>query len=144
MSDQLPHDPYIAAVIAALVTADLEPDSYWTSDAEIDPYATGDDAGCTTMLNAVIGWDDETDDDTGGLLLFWDHPAEQWQHARPRVEGGNTEPDFLPLNRWADPAAVVTAVRILLAELELPAGEDPRLWLHFVSANAAVEAWGSA
>lgn len=137
----LPHDPYITAVIDALTAAGLEPDSYWSSDAEIDPYATGDDAGCTTMLNAVIRWDDSTDDDTGGLLLLWDHPAEQWQHARPRVEGGNTEPEFLPLHRWADPAAVVDVVRVLLAGLPVPGGEDPRLWSGFVSASEAVTAW---
>lgn len=139
----LPHDPYITAVIDALTTAGLEPDSYWTSDAEIDPYATGDDAGCTTMLNAVIGWDDSTDDDTGGLLLLWDHPAEQWQHARPRVEGGNTEPEFLPtLGRYAQPGSVVAAVSALLAGDPLPEGYAP-YWHEADAVRAAVDAWAA-
>ncbi|MFE6021644.1 hypothetical protein ACFQ6O_34590 [Streptomyces sp. NPDC056441] len=101
MTDRtLPHDPYITAVIDALAAADLEPDTWWTSDAETDPYTTGPDAGCTTMLSAVIGWHDtriDEGDETGrqGLFLFWERPAEQWQYARPRPEGGNTEPEFL-------------------------------------------------
>jgi hypothetical protein len=144
MTDRtLPHDPYITAVIEALTTAGLEPDDYWTSDAETDPYATGDDAGCTTMLNAVIGWDDETDDDTGGLFLFWDHPAEQWQYARPRAEGGNTEPEFLPkLGRYSDPAAVVATVRALLAGELLPEGHAP-YWHEADSVRRAVDAWAA-
>ncbi|MFC5202788.1 hypothetical protein [Streptomyces kaempferi] len=143
MTDQLPHDPYITAVIEALTAAGLEPDSYWTSDAEIDPYAAGEDAGCITMLSAVIGWDDDTDDDTGGLFLFWDHPAEQWQYARPRAEGGNTEPEFLPtLGRYSDPAAVVATVRALLAGESLPEGHAP-YWHPADSVRAAVDAWAA-
>lgn len=137
----LPHDPYITAVITALTEAATEPDNYWASDAEIDPYATGDDAGCTTMLNAVIGWDDDTDDDTGGLLLLWDHPAEQWQYARPRAEGGNTEPEFLPkLGRYSDPAAVVATAKALLTGEPLPEGHAP-YWHLADSVRAAVKAW---
>jgi hypothetical protein len=137
----LPHDPYITAVVDTLTAASLEPDTYWTSDAETDPYEDGPDAGCTTMLNAVIRWDDDTDDDTGGLLLFWDHPAEQWQHARPRAEGGNTEPEFLPkLGRYSDPAAVVATVRALLVGEPLPEGYAP-YWHPADAVKRAVAAW---
>lgn len=139
----LPHDPYITAVVDALTAAGLEPDSYWTSDAETDPYATGDDAGCTTMLNAVIRWDDATDDDTGGLLLLWDHPAEQWQHARPRAEGGNTEPEYLPaLGRYAHPGSVVATVSALLAGDPVPEGYAP-YWHEADPVRVAVDEWAA-
>ncbi|WP_406324434.1 hypothetical protein [Streptomyces niveus] len=149
MTDQLPHDPYITAVVTALTAAGLEPDQWWTSDTEIDPYATGDDAGCTTMLNAVLSWDDtaiDEDDETGqdGLFLFWEHPAEQWQYARPRAEGGNTEPEFLPkLGRYSDPAAVVGTVRALLADEPLPEGHAP-YWHPADAVRAAVTAWAAS
>ncbi|MBK3631596.1 hypothetical protein JHN52_01195 [Streptomyces sp. MBT97] len=137
----LPHDPYITAVIDALTAAGLEPDSYWTSDAETDPYATGDDAGCITMLNAVITWDDDTHDDSGGLLLLWDHPAEQWQYARPRAEGGNTEPEFLEqLGRYSDPAVVAAFARALLDGMPLPEGHAP-YWHPADAVRRAVDAW---
>lgn len=140
----LPHDPYITAVVDALTAAGLEPDNYWTSDAEIDPYATGEDAGCTTMLNAVVGWDDDTDDDSGGLFLFWDHPVEQWQHARPRSEGGNTEPEYLPtLGRYADPAAVTDAVRALLRG-ETPPEVHAADWPGADAVRTAITAWENA
>lgn len=143
MTATLPHDPYIAAVIEALTAAGLEPDNYWTSDAETDPYATGEDAGCITMLNAVISWDDDTDDDTGGLLLLWDHPAEQWQYARPRAEGGNTEPEFLAkLGRYSDPDAVVATVRALLAGDPVPEGYAP-YWHEADAVKVAVNAWAA-
>jgi len=139
----LPHDPYITAVVDALTTAGLEPDTCWTSDAETDRYGTGHDAGCTTMLNAVIGWGDNTDDNTGGLLLLWDHPAEQWQHARPRSEGGNTEPEFLPrLGLWSDPAAVVATVRALLAGEPVPDGHAP-YWHPADAVRRAVDSWAA-
>ena len=137
----LPHSPYITAVVDALTAVGMEPDSYWTSDAEIDPYETGPDAGCTTMLSAVIGWDDESDDDSGGLFLFWDHPAGQWQHARPRSQGGNTEPEFLAsLPCWVDPAVVVIVARALLSGDPAPTAVGP-LWLGCEAAQAAVAAW---
>ncbi|MFD9603279.1 hypothetical protein [Streptomyces sp. NPDC059970] len=148
MTDHLPHDPYITAVIDALTAAGLEPDSYWTSEAEIDPYATGDDAGCITMLSAVISWDDtaideEDEDGQEGLFLFWDHPAEQWQWARPRPEGGNTEPEFLSkLGRYSDPGAVVDTARALLAGQPLPEGHAP-YWHPADSVRTAVEAWAA-
>jgi hypothetical protein len=142
MTDRaLPHDPYITAVVDALTTAGIEPDGCWTSDAETDPYATGDNAGCTTMLNAVITWNDATDDDSGGLLLLWDHPAEQWQYARPRAEGGNTEPEFLErLGRYSDPAVVATFARALLTGVPLPEGHAP-YWHPADAVRRAVDAW---
>ncbi|WP_338683844.1 hypothetical protein QD712_25560 [Streptomyces acidiscabies] len=142
MSTQpLPHDPYIEAVVDALTAAGIAPDDHWTSDAEINRYTTGPDAGCTTMLDAYIDWD-TTPGHEHGIALLWEQPAEQWMWA-PRADGGHLDhdPEFLPLNRWADPAAVVTVVRILLAGLEPHAGEDPRLWSNFISAGEAVAAW---
>jgi hypothetical protein len=139
----LPHDPYIAAVIDALTATGIEPDSHWTSGAETDPYATGDDVGCTTMLNAVITWDDNTDDNSGGLLLLWDHPAEQWQYARPRAEGGNTEPEFLErLGRYSDPAVVAAFAQALLAGTPLPEGYAP-YWHPADAVRRAVDAWAA-
>ncbi|MFD7429023.1 hypothetical protein ACFV6Z_18550 [Streptomyces sp. NPDC059818] len=137
---ELPHDPYITAVVEALTAADLEPDRWWTSDAEIDPYATGDDAGCTTMLTAVLGWDDTAVDENGqeGLFLFWDHPAEQWQYARPHAE-----PEYLPkLGLYSDPGAVVGVARALLADEPLPEGYAP-YWHPADSVRTAVTAWSA-
>jgi len=144
----LPHAPYITAVIDALTTAGIEPDSWWISDDEVDPYATGPDAGCTTMLNAVITWDDsriDEDDEDGsdGLFLFWDHPAEQWQWARPRPEGGNTEPEFLPrLGRYSHPDVVAATAHALLNDQPLPEGHAP-YWHPADTVKAAVEAWAA-
>jgi hypothetical protein len=148
MTEQLPHDPYIRAVVIALTAAGLEPDGWWTSDAETDPYATGDDAGCTTMLNAVLCWsgDHTAIADTvapEGMLLLWDHPAEQWQYAERRPGGGNEEPEFLPkLGRYSDPAAVVATVRALLAGELLPEGHAP-YWHEADSVRRAIDAWAA-
>ncbi|MFJ1838997.1 hypothetical protein ACIOJ9_34675 [Streptomyces sp. NPDC088175] len=148
MTKPLPHGPYITAVIDALAAAGLEPDAWWTSDAEIDPYDNGPDSGRTTMLSAVIGWDDtaiDEDDEDGqeGLFLFWDHPAEQWQWARPRPEGGNTEPEFLSrLGRYSDPNAVVDTARALLAGQSLPERYAP-YWHPADSVRTAVQAWAT-
>jgi hypothetical protein len=146
MTSPLPHDPYILAVVRALLAAGMEPDGWWTSDAEIDPYATGDDAGCTKMLNAVLLW---SGDHTAvgdavfpdGLLLLWDHPAEQWQCAERRAGGGNEEPEFVAsLPRWIDPAVAVIVVRELLAGRPAPTTVGP-LWLGHEQAQSAVDAW---
>lgn len=149
MATPLPHDPYITAVIAALGIPGLEPDTWWTSDAEIDPYATGDDAGCITMLTAVLAWDDtriDEDDQDGqeGLFLFWDHPAGHWQYARPQPDGGNTEPEFLPhLGLYSNPGAVAGTVANLLAGR--PLFEEPAPHYHPAdTVRTAVEAWATA
>ncbi|MEU9400595.1 hypothetical protein [Streptomyces sp. NPDC048242] len=140
----LPHDPYITAVVDALTEAGLEPTSAETSDAESNRY---DASGLTTQLDALLVWDADTlglntvvHED--GIALIWEHPAEQWQWA-PRKHHGELqwEPEFLPLHRWADPAAVVAVVRILLAGLGLTGGEDPRLWVNFIAVSEAVAAW---
>lgn len=142
----LPHDPYIRAVVIALTAAGLGPGGWWTSDAEIDPYATGDDAGCTTMLNAALLWSgdhaavaDAVAPD--GMLLLWEHPAEQWQYAERRPGGGNEEPEFLEkLGRYSDPDAVVAVVRALLAGEPLPEGHAP-YWHPADAVKRAVAAW---
>jgi hypothetical protein len=137
----LPHDPYIAA----LAIADMDPDDAWTSDAETDPY--GD--GCTTMLSAVLRWNGHhqavnTDAFPDGMLLFWEHPAEQWQYAEVLPGGSNTVPEFLAgVGRLADPAAVVTAVRELLAGRPAPTAEAA-LWGQAASAETAIASWAAA
>ncbi|NEY33052.1 hypothetical protein GTU99_12765 [Streptomyces sp. PRKS01-65] len=146
----LPHDPYITAVIDALTTAGLEPTEHWTDAGELDPYRDDDYAGLACMLTAVLVWDGDhpalTDTNAPhGITLLWEHPAEQWQWARRKRNGHlEREPEFLPLPRWADPDAVVDVVRVLLAGLEVPGGEDPRLWLDYVAAGEAVTAWAAA
>lgn len=140
---ELPHTPYITAVIDALTIPGLEPDSWWMSDAEIDPYVTGEDAGCTSMLTAVLVWND-TCIDEDGLLLFWDHPAGHWQYARPRPDGGNTQPEFLPhLGLYSDPGAVAGTVANLLAKRPL-SEEDAPYCDPADAVREAVEAWSAA
>lgn len=148
MTDTLPHDPYITAVTDALTAAGLEPDDWWTSDAETDPYETGPDAGCTTMLSAVLSWDGHhqavgDDGPPHGLLLIWEHPAEQWQVAERRAEGGNEEPEFLPtLGLYSHPDAVVAMVRGLLSGEGRPEGHAP-YWHPADAVRTAVAAWAS-
>lgn len=137
----LPHDPYISAVVTALTAAGLEPDDYWTSDAETNPYDEGPDAGLTTMLNAVITWDADEEADQDGLLLLWDHPAEQWQYAWPRPEGGNTEPEFIArLGRFSHPNAVAATARALLVGEPQPEGHAP-YWHEADAIRAAITRW---
>ncbi|MFF5001752.1 hypothetical protein ACFY3G_02895 [Streptomyces phaeochromogenes] len=142
----LPHDPYITAVVDALTAAGLEPSTAQTSDAESNRYDT---SGLTTQLDALLVWDGDSSGlnaevHEDGIALVWEHPAEQWQWAPRKAHGElEHEPEFLPLPRWADPAAVVVIVRILLAGLAVPGGEDPRLWGHFISASAAVDEWAA-
>ncbi|MFE0132427.1 hypothetical protein ACFWY6_12770 [Streptomyces sp. NPDC059037] len=150
MTKPLPHDPYITAVVETLTAAGLEPTEHWTSDAELDRFRDDEYAGVAVMLDACLVWTGDHPAVTDaaapdGLVLVWEHPAEQWQWAHSEANGRlEREPEFLPLHRWADPAAVVDVVRILLAGLPVPGGEEPRLWLHFVGARAAVDAWAAA
>lgn len=146
MAKPVPHDPYIAEVVNYLTTAGLEPDDWWTSDAEIDPYVGGPDAGVTTMLSAVLAWSgdhaaiaDAVAPD--GILLLWEHPAEQWQYAERRAGGGNEEPEFVPaLPLLAHPAGVVEVVRELLAGHPVPA--DARIpWHRAGEVRDAIDAW---
>lgn len=140
----MPHDPYISAVDDALTAAGLAPDWTRANDTETNRY---DQSGLTTQLDAMLVWTGNhpvlnTEAHEDGIALIWEHPAEQWQWA-PRKHHGELEhePEFLPLHRWADPAAVVDVVRVLLAGLPVPAAQDPRLWAGFVSASEAVTAW---
>ena len=140
----LPHDPYITAVVDALANAGLDPDSYWTDDAETDPR--GD--GCEMMLDAVLTWNDDHHALNAaalphGLILLWAHSAEQWQYAPLREHGANEEPQFLPyLGQYADPAAIVPTVRALLAGEPVPEGYAP-YWHPADAVKAAVEAWAA-
>ncbi|MER7971038.1 hypothetical protein ABTX35_18925 [Streptomyces sp. NPDC096080] len=148
-SRRLPHDRYITAVVDALAAAGLGPTSAETSDSGTNRYETGPDAGCITQLQALLTWDVDApglnaSKHRTGFVLLWEHPVEQWQWAPcKKPEARKRQPEPLPLHRWADPAAVVDVVRVLLAGLPVPAGGDPRLWLHFVAASEAVTAWAS-
>lgn len=141
---ELPHDPYINAVHDALEAAGLEPDDSWTSDAEVDRYDTGPDAGCTTMLDAHLVWTMHTGGHSHGIHLVWEHPAEQWQWAPRRADGVLVhDPEFLPnLGRWSDPSAVVDTVRELLAGRPLPEGHAP-YWHPADKVRRAVDAWAA-
>ncbi|MEU1275284.1 hypothetical protein [Streptomyces sp. NPDC005799] len=140
---ELPHDPYITAVVNALTAAGLEPSDAETRDTEENRFAP--DAGAE--LDALLVWDGDasglnTDVYEDGFVLLWEHPAEQWQWG-PRKRHGELvhEPEFLPLHRWADPAAVVDVVRVLSAGLAVPGGQDARLWAGYIAAAEAVTAW---
>ncbi len=137
----LPHDPYINAVIDALTNVGLEPDDSWTSDAESDPR--GD--GCERMLDAVLRWNSDHDavnDDElpDGMLLIWEHSAGGWQSTAVQPDGSNDYPDHTGVGLFADPAHVVTAVRELLAGRAVPWHHDHD-WPHATEAEAAVKAW---
>jgi hypothetical protein len=117
----MPHQPYIAAVVAALTAADLEPTRWWASDGEIDPR--GD--GATTMDNAVLVWQGdhpEVDDEyPDGLLFAWESSADAWQWAELHEDGSNDELEPLDLPLDAAPERVVEAARAVLSG-ETPAG----------------------
>lgn len=147
MTRTLPHDPYIEAVIDALTAAGLEPTSAETSDAESNRY---DRSGLTTQLDALLVWDGDhealnADAHEDGIVLLWEHPAEQWQWAPRKAHGSlDREPEFLPkLGRYSDPAAVVATVRALLANAPLPEGHAP-YWHPADSVRRAVAAWEAA
>ncbi|MBP5931838.1 hypothetical protein F3K39_28300 [Streptomyces sp. LBUM 1479] len=141
----LPHDPYITAVVDALTAAGLEPTAE-TRDTEENRFAP--DIGAE--LDALLVWDGDvsglnTDAHEDGIVLLWEHPAEQWQWA-PRKRHGELkhEPEFLvSLPRWVDPAVVVIVVRELLAGRPAPTSVGP-LWLGHEEAQAAVDAWEAA
>jgi hypothetical protein len=140
---QLPHDPYIHAVADALTFAGREPDNWWTSDAEVNRYDTGPDAGCTMQLDAYLEWD-TSDAHEHGIALIWEHPAEQWQWAPRRADGVLArDPEFLPcLPRWAFPNGVAEILRALLAGRPLP--ERPKeVWYRHAEMQAAVDAWAA-
>ena len=127
----------------------MEPADWWTSDSETDPYATGPDAGCTAMLTAVMTWDSDhpaigPDGPAHGMVLLWEHPAEQWQHAERRADGSCEQFEFLPgLGLYAEPAAVVTVVRALLAGQPAPA-EAAAEWAHADLTRASVDRWDAS
>lgn len=145
----LPHDPYITAVITALTAADLEPTTAETRDTEENRF---DPHGCGTELDALLVWDGDTPGlntakHEDGLVLLWEHPADQWQWA-PRKAHGELEwaPEFLDaLPRWADPNLVVLVARELLAGRPVPAmpSTSGPLWSLHGEAQAAVAAWES-
>lgn len=143
---QLPHDPYITAVVDALTAAGLEPTYTETRDTEENRF---DPEGCSTELDALLVWDGDadgldTDVHEDGLVLLWAHPAGQWQWA-PRKRHGELErgPEFLArLGLWSDPAAVVATVRALLAGEPLPEGHAP-YWHPADAVRRAVDAWAA-
>jgi hypothetical protein len=151
MPKQLPHDPYITAVVEALTAAHLEPTEHWTDADDLDPYRDDDAAGAATMLSAVLDWDDEhpavvPTAHRYGIALLWHHPAEGWLWAPNADTLGRLahDPQFVPgLGRYADPDAVATAVRTLLAGRD-PDEEPAPEWAAVADVRAAVDAWAAA
>lgn len=168
----LPHDPYITAVCDALTAAGLEPgDDTWLSDSET--------RGSYCYLGAVITLDpsgtrnlDADDIPSGadwphGLMLTWEWhtgvEADQgepekgpvWEFAEMKPGGSCEYPTGLPVYGYASPAAVVDAVRKVIAR-EIGTGHfhnggQPKWdggiigdsWQHADELDAACETWGA-
>ncbi|WP_030757707.1 hypothetical protein [Streptomyces sp. NRRL F-5135] len=175
MTDRtLPHDSYITAVCDALTATGLEPtDHTWTDD--------GETRGTYCYLNAVITLDpsgtvgEMTEDIPAGtpwphgLLLIWEwhtgieeeqgEPARgpQWLFAELKADGSNEYPTSLPVEGYADPAAVVDAARKVI-DHSIGAGDFFNSgqwrdwtggiiggsWERHAELDAACEAWGTA
>lgn len=164
----LPHDDYTTHVIEALSYASLTPAEYWTSD--------GETRGTYCYLNAVITLDpshthDLDDDDIPdgtawrhGLALIWewhtgieaDEPERgpQWLFAELKDDGSNEDPTGLPVEGYANPAAVVEAARKVISR-EIGAGHFHNFglpkwdggviggsWDRADELDAVCEAWG--
>ena len=140
---QLPHDPYITAVVDALTEAGLEPTDAWTSDAET--------RGVYCYLSAVdSGLDNERW--PNGLILTWEwhtgiergepERGASWEWAELRDNhNGNEEPQPLTAESYASPEYVVESVRALTEHRNqsTPAAR----WDRADELHAAVEAWGT-
>lgn len=146
----LPHDPYITAVLDALTAAGLAPDSFWTSDAETDPYETGPNAGTTTMLTAVLIWEGthQAVNEAAlpeGAALIWDHPAPHWHWGVRGRHGAllNLPELLVRLGLWSHPDTVAATVRALLNGDPAPAGHAP-YWHPADAVKTAIETWAAA
>lgn len=141
MSDALPHDPYITAVIDALTTAGLGPDDCWTSCA--DEYDSDD----CLIPSAVLSWTpnhpavDATEFDHG-IGVYW-NSAVGWECARRGPYGTNEPPYGLGPDLWGAPKHVVTAVREYLALVEHYSDVSGE-WERAGEVRAAVEAWSAS
>ncbi|MER7820666.1 hypothetical protein [Streptomyces sp. NPDC096153] len=111
----LPHLPYADAVHAALVDAGIAPDTL---------TASASDSGVSRELIAVFSW--------GDITLRWSSDT-GWRHEAPHCGGR------LPLNQFAAPAAVVTAV-VLLADGHPPVACRER-WAEARSLAVAIGDW---
>ncbi len=125
----LPHDDYIDAVTAALDASRPYVESAYTSDGETQ--------GVHCYLSAVIKLDVHSvgleDEWAEGLLLLWewhtgagveDGEPERgpvWKFAEMREDGSTEYPTDLPVEGFAEPAAVADAARRVLAQ-EIQAG----------------------
>jgi hypothetical protein len=151
MTNQLPHDPYIAATVNALTAAGFEPEDHFTDDS--------DTRGSHCYLRAVITLDpDVSGIDAArwpnGLILIW-----EWHTG---IEAADGEPDRGPSWEWAplvdahgqcgerqaftalgypSPAYVVESVRALIERR----GQDvpAERWERAGELDAACEAWGT-
>lgn len=113
----LPHAPYIDAVEAALIEANLTPEQ---ADAFVE------DSGIF-YLRGVITLTPETSDIPAdrfrhGLIAVWDwHTGSDedydrgpvWQWARLNEDGSNRELEELPVPGWVAPPMLVAAVATL-------------------------------
>lgn len=147
---QLPHDPYIAAVIYALADAGLTPADAFTDDS--------DTAGSHCYLRAVITLDDSSGIPTArwrhGLILIWEWhtgiEADQgepergpvWQWAR-LVDSHGQCGEREPLTEWgfgyASPAYVVESVRALIERRDQAAPAER--WGHADELSAGCGEW---
>lgn len=136
MTDRaLPHDSYINAVCDALTDAGIElTDHCFTTDTEtrgtychLSAVITADPSGTITS-----GSEDATGAWPHGLLLLWEwHTGREaedgepergpaWQFAEVKDDGSTEYPTDLPVFGYASPAAVVDAVRKVIAREILP------------------------
>ncbi|MER7820221.1 hypothetical protein [Streptomyces sp. NPDC096153] len=111
----LPHLSYADAVHAALVDAGIAPETLTASASDFD---------VSCELIAVFSWAD--------ITLRWSSGT-GWRHEAPHCGGR------LPLNQFADPAAVVIAVA-LLADGHPPVACRDR-WAEARSLAVAIGDW---
>ncbi|MFF9270446.1 hypothetical protein [Streptomyces rochei] len=165
----LPHDPYIEAVTDALTAAGLTPVEQWADD--------GETKGTYCHLTAVLSLDpsgthDQDDEEVPagtpwrhGLLLSWEwhtgaeegwEKGPRWEFAALKADGScEYTPAMLPVFGYASPAAVVDAVRRVVAREIRPdfsssfggivwdGGVIGDAWERHTELDAACEAWGT-
>ncbi|MFJ7999018.1 hypothetical protein ACIQ7D_17985 [Streptomyces sp. NPDC096310] len=150
MTDQLPHDPYITAVGDALAAVGMDAAHHWTSDA--------DTRGLHHYLNATLTL---TSEDSGidpalwpnGLLLIWEwHPGREdgeadrgpvWLWAKQLRDGGNSTPEVLPVDGYANPLQVAAAGHEL-AITGRAVKRRPGQWTSARGLTAAITVWEEA
>lgn len=138
----LPHAPYIQAVVDRLAGAGLQPSTVELHDSADNAW----DAAAGRMLTCRIGLNGRHPavTDWFGVDLVWEHPAPAWQRQRTGRDGEPTGPlESLPgLPLFADPDAVLTALRAALADRPLP--QSAALWPDSRPVADDVQRWARA